>query len=597
MASRIEEYALIGNRMTGALVDRQGSIDWLAVPRFDSAACFASLLGTPENGFWKIAPQQPPTAIHRRYREGTLVLETEFTTNKGKALLVDCMSLDRDASQVLRIVQGLEGTVPCSSELCARFEYGDAKPWIARLEDGRHQFGAGGDQLVLSSTVPVSEIDGNLRAQFDVKAGDAVEFSVTWAESFKPAPASPLVAKDVEHVSELWREWSRRYIPMGPWGEAVLRSLITLQALTNPQSGGIVAAPSTSLPEEIGGKRNWDYRYCWLRDATFTLYALMQSGFENEAKSWREWLLRAIGGAPDQMQIMYGASGERWLMEREVPWLNGYEGSKPVHVGNAASGQLQLDVYGEVLDLLYQAHRTRLKSSAPVWDVEKALVNHLATIWDRPDDGIWEVRGGRRQFTHSKVMAWVAFDRAVRSVEDFGHDGPVEHWRQLRDEARDAICHEGFNAKMGSFVQYFGGNTLDASLLLMPQVGFLPANDPAVKGTVAAVEKHLMRDGFVQRYDPGTSVDGLEGREGCFLACSFWLADVYTMQGRCDEARELFERVLRLRNDVGLLSEEYDTRDRRLVGNFPQAFSHVALINTARNLSAEHKPAAHRSQR
>lgn len=595
MSHRIEDYAFIGNRLTGALIARDGSMDWLSLPRFDSGACFAKLLGQAENGFWRISPQNPPARVQRKYRQGTLVLETEFTTEDGSATLIDCMSARNGYSDILRSVHGKEGSVPFRSELCARFDYGFAKPWITKLEDGRYRAIAGPDQVVLASTADIAEKDGLLVSEFTLAPGQQIEFALTWRPAYEPPPDSPQVDAEIERETRAWCDWSRKYRAEGPYHEAILRSLITLQALTNPLSGGIVAAPTTSLPEQIGGPRNWDYRYCWLRDATFTLYAFMHAGFSDEAKSWRRWLLRAVAGSPDQIQIMYGVNGERRLSEYEIHWLDGYHSSKPVRVGNAASGQLQLDVFGEVLDVLYQAHRTGLQSSVDAWDLEKALANHVCGIWNEPDEGIWEVRGGRRQFTHSKVMCWVALDRAIRSVQDFHHDGPVEQWRNVREQIRQEILNQGFNRKLGAFTQYFGGDTLDASLLLMPQVGFLPADDPAVKATVAAIEKHLKDDGLVRRYDPDSAVDGMKGSEGVFLACSFWLADVYTLQGRKEEARELFERLLTLRNDVGLMSEEYGTKSRRQLGNMPQAFSHVALINTALNLTSDRKPAFHRS--
>lgn len=597
MQSRIEDYAFIGNGGTGALVHRSGSIEWLCFPRFDSGACFAALLGERDNGAWSIRPEQHIERIERRYRPGTLVLETEFTTPQGRMVVVDCMDTQPGSNAVLRSVRGMEGAVRCRGELCARFEHGWAKPSVKKLGDGRFRVSAGAEQLVLSTSAPVEERYGMLISETEVTPGSEIDFSLTWAPSFEKTPKSPAVRESIETVSRDWCVWSSRYKPEGPYGEAVLRSLITLQAMANPETGGIVAAATTSLPEEIGGERNWDYRYCWLRDASFTLYALMQAGFEDEAKAWREWLLRAVGGDPAQMQTLYGVDGRRRLAETEISWLSGYEGSKPVRVGNAASGQLQLDIYGEVLDFLYQAHRTGLKSSTPVWDLEKALANHVAAIWNQPDDGMWEMRGDRRQFTESKVMTWVAMDRAIRSVEEFGHDGPIDEWRKVRDEIHREVCQRGFNSKINSFVQTFESDTLDASLLLMPLVGFLDAADPRIQGTVQAIEKDLMEDGLVRRYNPKKSGDGMKGSEGVFLACSFWLADVYTLQGRQQEARELFERVLSLRNDVGLLSEEYDTTRGRLIGNFPQALSHLALVNTAMNLTAERKPAVHRSSR
>jgi GH15 family glucan-1,4-alpha-glucosidase len=597
MPSRIEDYALIGNRNTGALVGRDGSIDWLCFPRFDSGACFAALLGKPDHGSWKIGPEHAPARVDRRYRSGTLVLETEVTTDEGRAVLVDAMASRSGCTDVLRLVRGLEGTVRWRNEMRIQFDYGSASPWISPLPDGRFRAIAGPDLVVAAGSKPIIQKRGLLLSEFEVKAGEEAEFSLTWLPSHLKLPASPEVARQIERATREWRAWSRRYKPQGPYDEAILRSLITLQALTNAQTGGIVAAATTSLPEQIGGRRNWDYRYCWLRDATFTLYAFMHAGFEDEARSWLEWLLRAVAGSPDEMQILYGVNGERRLPEFELGWLDGYENSKPVRVGNAASGQLQLDVFGEVLDLMYQAQRSGLPSSADAWNVARTLTNHVCGIWNQPDEGIWEVRGGRRQFTHSKVMAWVALDRAIRSSEEFGHIGHLERWRPVRDQIHADVLAHGFNQKMGSFAQYYGGDTLDASLLMMPQVGFLKADDPAVKGTVAAIEKRLMRDGLLRRYDPHTGVDGVPGSEGMFLPCTFWLADVYTMQGRLDEAREIFEHLLTLRNDVGLLSEEYDPNVRRQLGNVPQAFTHVALINTALNLSGEKKPAAHRSER
>jgi len=454
MASRIEDYALIGNRMTGALVSRNGSIDWFAAPRFDSRACFAALLGIPQNGFWKMYPADEVKRVERRYRHGTLILETEFTTSTGRAVLTDCTSLESGRTDILRTVRGLEGTVSWRSDLCPRFEYGSATPWIDRLEDGRYTATAGADRVVFAGGRETCERDATLITNLSVSAGEEETFSLTWAESWQKPPGSPAVHDALEMASEQWRRWSCRYKAPGSYGEAILRSLITLQALTNPQTGGIVAAGTTSLPEEIGGERNWDYRYCWLRDATFTLYALMHAGFEDEARSWREWLLRTIAGEPDEMQILYGVNGERRLTENEARWLSGYEESRPVRLGNAASGQRQLDVYGEVLDLLYQAERRQLKASAEAWHMELALANHVANIWNEPDDGIWEVRGGRRQFTHSKVMTWVAMDRAIRSVEDFGHKGPVEQWRKVRDQIHSEVCEQGFSRKERAFVQY-----------------------------------------------------------------------------------------------------------------------------------------------
>jgi GH15 family glucan-1,4-alpha-glucosidase len=591
---RIEDYAVIGNRATAALVGNDGSIDWLGFPRFDSEACFAALLGTPDNGRWLIAPKTKPTRVNRCYREGTLILETEFETPEGVVTLTDCMQRREGPGDVLRIVRGKTGCVPMRMELAIRFGYGELVPWVTRLPDGRLRAIAGPHQLVLETAVATRGEDLKTVADFQVREGEEMTFSLTWDYSFHPVPEPPDVASAVARLEQEWKRWSARCNVRGEYAEPVLRSLITLRALEDSDTGGIVAAVTTSLPEVIGGERNWDYRFSWLRDSTFTLYALMESGYRDEAKAWREWLMRAVAGSPDKMQIMYGVAGERRLTEYELPHLSGYLNSKPVRIGNAASGQLQLDVFGELLDCLYQSRRSGLVTTNAVWDLETGLVEQLESLWQQPDEGIWEVRGGRREFTYSKLMAWVAFDRAVRTIEEFGAAGPLGKLRAARDKVRHAIESKGFDKKLNSFVQYFGGHDLDASLLLVPVVGFLPANDPRVQGTVAAVEKNLMRDGFVQRYKTESSVDGLSGKEGVFLACSFWLADNYVLQGRYDEARKLFEKLLLLRNDVGLLSEEYDPEGKRFVGNFPQAFSHVALVNTALNLTRARKPAEHR---
>jgi len=599
MAQLIEDYALIGNNATAALVGRNGSIDWLCFPRFDSAACFAALLGSGENGHWTIAPKAERPRITRRYRPGTLVLETEFSTPDGTVILIDCMDRRGEHQDVVRLVRGVRGKVPMQMELVVRFGYGSVIPWVSRLPDDRLRVVAGPDQVVFSTPIPLRGEDLTTRADFVVEEGNEVPFYLTWSYSDGPMPAQPDAATVIENVTRAWEKWSNKYKSEGPWSEAVLRSLITLKALTHHRTGGIVAAATTSLPEEIGGERNWDYRYCWLRDSTFTLYALMEAGFIEEAKNWRDWLLRAVAGSPDQMQIMYGVAGERRLTEFELSELPGYEGSQPVRIGNAASEQLQLDVYGEVLDAFYQARRKGLGRLEPAWALERTLVNHIEKIWVEPDDGIWEIRGKRRHFVHSKVMAWVAVDRAVRTIQEFGEEGPLDRWIRLRADIHDEVCRFGFSREMNSFVQYFGGKELDASLLFLPLVGFLPADDPRMLSTVAAIEKHLTSDGFVARYDTRSSVDGVPGSEGVFLACSFWLVDNLVLQKRLDEARALFERLLALRNDVGLLSEEYAPKERRQLGNFPQAFSHLALVNTAHNLSAadEGKPALHRSAR
>jgi GH15 family glucan-1,4-alpha-glucosidase len=597
MPGCIEDYAVIGNCETAAMVGRDGSIDWLGLPRFDSAACFAALLGKPENGRWRIAPADGGSRATRLYREGSLVLETRFETAEGAVALVDCLGRRDEGTDLVRLVRGERGRVAMRMELIVRLEYGCLIPWVRRLEDGRLTAVAGPDRLTLATSVEVHGEGPRTVAEFAIGAGEEVPFVLTWSPSYRSIPAPADATDTIEAATAGWRDWTKPYKPEGggEWSEAVLRSLLTLKALTHRETGGIVAAATTSLPEQLGGPRNWDYRFCWLRDATITLYALMNSGFIEEAGAWRQWLLRAVAGAPEQMQIMYGVAGERRLTEYEVPWLGGYEGAAPVRIGNAASGQLQLDVYGEVLDALYQARRMGLAPSEAGWQLERTLVEHLEKTWDQPDEGIWEVRGGRRHFTHSKVMVWVAFDRAIRTVEEFGLDGPVERWRALRERIHGEVCRRGFDPGLNSFVQSYGAKVLDASLLLVPQVGFLPAGDPRVRGTVAAVERHLLRDGFVARYDPADAADGLPGGEGAFLACSFWLADNYVLQDRRDDARALFERLLSLRNDVGLLAEEYDPRARRQVGNFPQAFSHVALVNTAHNLTRAYGPAQHRA--
>ena len=592
--SRIEDYAIIGNCETMGLVSRAGSIDWLGLPRFDSGACFAALLGAPANGRWLIAPAQEGARVQRHYLPRTLVLETRFETDSGEASLLDCMAAGDGASHVVRVVRGLRGTVEMRTELIVRFDYGSVVPWVSRLPDGRWQMTAGPDQLTLDTDVALRGEDLRTVGEFEVEAGQKAAFVLTWTPSFQPLPARVSAQRLLARVEGFWRNWAAKFHPAGEWDEAVLRSLLTLKALAHRDTGGIVAAGTTSLPEQLGGPRNWDYRYCWLRDATLTLYALLQAGFLAEAKAWQTWLLRAVAGSPDKLQIMYGVAGERRLTEYEVPWLPGYEGSAPVRVGNAAHGQVQLDVYGEVLDASFVARQSGL-SDASSWELEKTLMAHLETIWDQPDDGIWEVRGGRKQFTHSKVMAWVAFDRAVRSAEGFGLDGPVDRWRALRDHIHREVCQRGFDREQNSFVQHYGSADLDASLLMIPITGFLPASDPRVTGTVAAIERRLLRDGVVLRYDTKSGTDGLPSGEGAFLACSFWLADAYVLQSRHAEARALFERLLALRNDVGLLSEEYDFKAKRLVGNFPQAFSHLALVNTAHNLMNDSGPAKKRS--
>ncbi|HEX2603779.1 MAG TPA: glycoside hydrolase family 15 protein [Oxalicibacterium sp.] len=596
MPKRIEDYALIGNCETAALIARDGSMDWLCLPRYDSAACFAALLGRPEHGHWQIAPDCEVHRVTRRYAGRTLILETIFETEDGAVQLTDFLARRDNVIDVVRIVRGLRGRVRMRTELVVRYEYGSVLPWASRHEDGRLMLMAGPDRLILDTSVAMRGKHFRTLGEFDIAAGEEVGFTLSWTRSYQPIP-EPIDRHATRRlVQQRWVEWSQPFQAVGEWSVPVLRSILTLKALAHWRTGGIVAAATTSLPEKIGGPRNWDYRYCWLRDATLTLYALIGEGFLGEAEAWRTWLLRAVGGTPSQLQIMYGVAGERRLEEYEVPWLPGYENSSPVRIGNAAAGQVQLDVYGEVIDALYVARKAGLGPMADSWSLECALMSHLEKIWDQPDDGIWEMRGGRRHFTHSKVMAWVAFDRAVRTIEEFGTDGPLQHWRAIRDRIHSEVCEKGFNAERNSFVQSYDSTALDASLLLIPSVGFLPAEDPRVIGTVAAIERDLVRDGFVMRYDTGSGADGLPPGEGAFLACSFWLADNYILLKRYDDARALFERLLALRNDVGLLAEEYDPVAQRQLGNFPQAFSHLALINTARNLTSINGPVHQRAR-
>jgi len=597
MANRIEDYAIIGNCETLALVGRDGSLDWLGLPRFDSPACFASLLGGQERGYWRIAPSGDVSGVTRRYRDATLILETDFETSDGAVRLIDFMTRREGASDVVRIVLGLRGTVTMRMEMAVRFDYGSRVPWVSRVDDGRLQAVAGPERLLLDTEVDLRGEDLRSVGDFTVQEGQRVAFTLNWSPSHHvpPEPLDPGKAETI--VEEFWTGWASAHLPCGEWAEAQLRSLLTLKALAHWKTGGIVAAGTTSLPEKLGGPRNWDYRFCWLRDATFTLYALIGSGFLGEAQAWRDWLLRAVAGSPDDLQIMYGVAGEARLTEYEIPWLTGYEGSVPVRVGNAAAGQLQLDVYGEVIEMLYTARKAGLPDGESSWPLERALVQHLGTIWDQPDDGIWEVRGGRRHFTHSKVMAWVAFDRAIRSAEEFGLDGPLDEWRVVRDTIHAQVCERGFDVAQNAFVQSYGVKELDASTLLIPMVGFLPATDPRIAGTVEAIEKTLLHDGILLRYDTAGAQDGLPPGEGAFLACSFWLADNYVLLGRLDDARAMFERLLALRNDVGLLSEEYDVKGSRQLGNFPQALSHLAMINTARNIAMADGPVRQRSEK
>jgi GH15 family glucan-1,4-alpha-glucosidase len=589
----LEQYALIGDCQTAALVGLDGSIDWLCLPRFDSAACFAALLGGPEHGRWKLAPVEVVRTVRRAYRGDTLVLETTVETASGAARVIDFMSLRSDVADVVRIVQGMRGKVPFRTEITIRPDYGAVVPWGQRIHDGLVAI-AGPDLFRLRAPVPLVNENFTSHAEFTVSAGQRLAFDLTWSPSHLTQPPALDCDQALDDTERFWNGWSQRCSYAGPWRDAVVRSLLTLKALTYAPTGGIIAAPTTSLPELPGGVRNWDYRYVWLRDATFTLLALMRAGYADEARAWREWLLRAAAGKPSQMQIMYGLAGERRLPEFELPHLPGYEGSRPVRVGNAAHQQFQLDVFGEVMDALHQGWRSGLDPGEFGWRIEHALVEFLESNWQKPDCGIWEVRGPARHFTHSKVMAWVAFDRAVKAVEGFGMEGPVDRWRALRDEVHAEVCRLGFNADVGAFVQSYGTTRLDASLLMIPLVGFLPPEDPRVRSTVDVVQQRLTRESFVARYHTSPDVDGLPPGEAAFLLCSFWLADNLALTGRHEEGRQIFERILDIRSDVGLLAEGYDVDGRRLLGNFPQAFSHVGLINTARNLTRTTGPAHER---
>jgi GH15 family glucan-1,4-alpha-glucosidase len=595
MPSPIEDYAIIGDCHTAALVGRDGSIDWLCFPRLDGGACFAALLGTEENGRWLLSPSGKIKNIERHYRDGSLVLETNFETDDGVVTLIDCMPPRSREPDVVRVVVGRSGRVRMRMRLVIRFDYGSIIPWVRRTDKGIRAI-AGPDALVLQTPVVLKGEGFATTAEFTVAEGERVPFVLMWYPAHQPIPPFVDPEATIIHTEHWWRDWSHRCTYEGPWREAVVRSLITLKALTYAPTGGIVAAPTTSLPERLGGVRNWDYRFCWIRDATFTLYALMLSGYIEEACAWREWLLRAVAGNPSQLNIMYGLSGERRLTEIELGWLSGYEGSLPVRIGNAAHRQYQLDVYGEVMDALYLARRSGLEPSEDAWRVESRLIDFLESGWAEPDEGIWEVRGPRRHFTHSKIMAWVAVDRTVKAIERFGLQGPVERWRKLRATIHDEVCRRGFDHRRNVFVQSYDTKDLDASLLMIALVGFLPANDSRVRSTVEAIEHELTRDGFVDRYATKKEIDGLPAGEGAFLACSFWLADNLALLGRREDALRLFERLLALRNDVGLLSEEYDPVTRRLLGNFPQAFSHVSLINTASNLSRPVAPAEDRQR-
>jgi GH15 family glucan-1,4-alpha-glucosidase len=580
----IEDYALIGDRHTAALVGRDGSIDWLCFPRFDSGACFAALLGQPGHGRWLIAPVAEPRGTRHSYRDGTLILETEFETDDGAVRIIDCMPLSDERWDIVRIVEGLRGRVAMRMELIIRLDYGSIVPWVRRSGDTLLAT-AGPDTLELRTSVEVRGENMKTVAEFHVSKGERTPFAL----NYRPSHEAPQQAVDPEQAlaatDNKWREWSGRCTYQGRWREAVVRSLITLKALTYAPTGGIVAAPTASLPEQQGGSRNWDYRYCWLRDATFTLNALLLAGYHEEAVAWREWLLRAVAGCPQDLQILYSVTGERRLDEFEVTWLPGYGGAAPVHVGNAASSQFQLDVYGEVMNTLHLARTAGLHPEPAAWEIQVALLQFLESNWQQPDEGIWEVRGPPRHFTYSKVMAWVAFDRALKDAKAFGLDGPVERWQAVRDAIHAQVCTAGYDARRNTFVQFYGSQHLDASLLLIPQVGFLPPEDPRVRGTVAAIERDLVVDGLLLRYSPAADMDKLPPGEGAFLPCSFWFADSLVLTGRREEGEALFERLLSLSNDLGLLSEEYDTQARHMLGNFPQALTHMALINTAGLLS------------
>lgn len=594
--AKIEDYAFLSDTQTGALVSRDGCVDWLCLPRFDSAACFASLLGDRNNGHWKFTTAGAIKASSRRYQGDTLILETEMETEEGVVRLTDFMPPRGDNPDLVRIIQGVRGRVRMEMELIIRFDYGHIIPWVRKKHDGLEAI-AGPDGLILRTPVKTCGRDLTTIAEFPVSEGERIPFVLTWFASHGEPPRSINAEHALQQTEQYWKSWANRCREEGPWREAVVRSLITLKGLTYAPTGGIVAAATTSLPEQIGGVRNWDYRYCWLRDATFTLIALMEAGYIEEACSWREWLLRAVAGSASQMQIMYGVQGERRLTEFELEWLSGYEDSRPVRVGNAATEQFQLDVYGEVLDSMYHAHRAGIESDDADWNLQAGLVNFLESKWREPDEGIWEVRGGRRQFTHSKMMAWVAFDRGVKLIErcNCAARDNLERWRRIRDEIHAQVCEQGYNSEKKAFTQFYGSKELDASLLMMPLVGFLPATDKRVRNTIEAVERELMEGGFVLRYRTNeNNVDGLPGSEGVFLLCTFWLVDCLHLIGRTEKARNLFERLLTLRNDLGLFSEQYDPREKRQLGNFPQAFSHIALVNSARILMNDPELAANK---
>jgi GH15 family glucan-1,4-alpha-glucosidase len=595
MSALIEDYAIIGDCETAALIDKQGSIDWLCWPRFDSDACFAALLGDNSHGRWMLRPLDEHARTSRSYRDDTLILETHYETDAGAVVVIDFMPPRGTNSDVVRLVMGKRGTMRMRTELVVRFGYGALVPWFTRIGEGEWKAVAGPDMVILRTPVKLRGENLHSVSEFDVHEGEAIPFVLTYAESHKHPPRRIDEQRALHETESFWKTWVSQCEYNGPQREAVVRSLITLRALIYAPTGGIVAAATTSLPEQIGGPRNWDYRFCWLRDATLTLLAFMNAGYSKEAGAWRDWLVRAVAGSPRQMQIMYGVAGERRLTEWEVTWLPGYEHSKPVRIGNLAHAQLQLDVFGEVMDALHQSRQAGLKCDDSAWAVQCELLEHLTEVWREPDYGMWEVRSAARHFTYSKVMCWVAFDRAIQSAERFHLQGPLDHWRELRAQIHQDICSNGFDAKRNTFTQSYGSSALDASLLLIPSVGFLPPEDARVRGTIAAIERDLLRDGFVLRYNTEDTDDGLPGSEGAFIACSFWLADAYAMTGQLEKARQLFERLLTIRNDLGLLAEEYHPRNKRLLGNFPQAFSHVALLGTAYNLARAAKPAEQRS--
>jgi GH15 family glucan-1,4-alpha-glucosidase len=589
--AKIEDYGFLSDTQTGALVSREGCVDWLCLPRFDSAACFASLIGEKKNGHWLFTPAEEIEKLKRRYRGDTLIIETEIETKSGAVRLIDFMPPRGENPDIIRIVEGLRGEVPMQMELIIRFDYGLIIPWVRKAHDGLEAI-AGPDALILRTPIETRGKDMTTVAEFTVKEGERIPFVLTWFASHREPPRAIHAEHALRDTEKFWNKWSGRCRYRGPWREAVMRSLITLKGLSYAPTGGLVAAATTSLPEEIGGVRNWDYRYCWLRDATFTLATLMQVGYKDEAQSWRQWLLRAIAGSAAQMQIMYGVHGERSLHEREIPWLSGYENSRPVRIGNAASNQFQLDVFGGVLQAMYQAHVSGLETSESDWRLMVELMRFLESNWEKPDEGIWEVRGGRKQFTHSKMMVWVAFDRAVKLAKacHCAADEHLEKWKTIRDQVHREVCEHGYNKKKKAFTQFYGSDALDASvLMILPRAGFLPASDERVHSTIEAIERELMQDGFVLRYRNEEHVDGLPGREGVFLPCSFWFANALHLIGRTGEAKEMFERVLAVQNDLGLFSEEYDPIAKRQLGNFPQAFTHLALVNSARILADTEK--------